>query len=120
MKPLSFLTPLLAGILTTVVPISDAGAAAAPAEQLAAKASKGKVLLVASSTNAMQLKGGRTVHTGYILAELAAPAQRLIAEGYEVEVATPQGNTPAMDALSVDVTMFDNDRRRCNRPWSSH
>ena len=70
---------------------------------------KGKVLLVASSTNVLQLKDGKSVPTGYFLGELAVPAQRLIAEGYEVEVATPDGNAPTMDAHSNEVSLFGND-----------
>ncbi|WP_457322792.1 type 1 glutamine amidotransferase domain-containing protein [Roseateles sp. P5_E11] len=93
---------LLATQVLSVMPAEAAGGAAPAAR-------KGKVLLVTSSTNALELRGGRVVHTGYILAELVTPAQRLIDEGYEVDVATPDGSTPAMDGLSVDVTMFGND-----------
>jgi putative intracellular protease/amidase len=71
--------------------------------------SKGTVLLVASSTNRLELKGGKVVPTGYFLDELAVPAQYLIAHGYDVVVATPDGNTPAMDAHSNHPALFGND-----------
>lgn len=70
---------------------------------------KGKILLVVSSTSVLHLKEGKSVPTGYFLSELAIPAQRLIAEGYEVEVATPDGNAPTMDAHSKDASLFGND-----------
>lgn len=100
-------TLLLAAQTLAVMPADAASGAASPVADR-----KGKVLLVTSSKNTLQLQGGREVHTGYILAELVTPAQRLIDEGYEVEVATADGSSPAMDALSVDVTMFGGDAAR--------
>lgn len=70
---------------------------------------KGKVLLVASSQNQLVLKDGKIVPTGYFLDELAVPAQKLIEKGYQVDVATPDGNTPAMDAHSNTASLFGND-----------
>jgi putative intracellular protease/amidase len=70
---------------------------------------RGKILLVASATNTLELQGGRVVPTGYYLDELAVPARLLIDAGYEVVVATPDGNAPPMDASSDDVSHFGND-----------
>lgn len=70
----------------------------------------GRVLLVASSSNTLQLKDNRVVPTGYSLNELAVPAQYLLEVGYEVVVATPTGKKPAVDAHSNDVYFFDNDQ----------
>lgn len=92
-----------------------AAAAPANAEVPADGATRGKVLLVASSTNVLQLKGNKAVPTGYYLDELAVPAQHLIEEGYEVDVATPDGNTPAMDAHSDDVSLFGNDSTKLHK-----
>ena len=76
---------------------------------------KGKVLLVASSTNKLKLKNGSLVDTGYFLGELAVPAMRLIDEGYDVVVATPQGNAPTLDQKSVHVSMFNNDQKAMDK-----
>jgi putative intracellular protease/amidase len=73
---------------------------------------KGTVLLVASSTNRLQLKGDKVVPTGYFLDELAVPAQYLIEHGYDVVVATPDGNTPAMDAHSNAAGLFGGDNAK--------
>lgn len=67
---------------------------------------KGRVLLVASSVNSLTFKDGRTHPTGYFLDELAVPAQEFIKAGYEVVVATPDGNSPALDANSINAGMF--------------
>ncbi len=83
------------------------GSLARPVE--AAEGSKGRVLLVASSTHALALKEGRTVPTGYYLDELAVPAQALIAAGYEVVFATPDGQKPVMDERSNKVSLFRGD-----------
>ncbi|MDO5632388.1 MAG: type 1 glutamine amidotransferase domain-containing protein [Paracoccus sp. (in: a-proteobacteria)] len=71
---------------------------------------KGRVLLVASSENILALSDGRQHQTGYYLGELAVPAQAFIAAGYEVVVATPDGNTPALDGNSINLDLFHNDR----------
>jgi putative intracellular protease/amidase len=73
----------------------------------AATNSKGRVLLVASSTDTLILKDGKKDPTGFYLDELYVPAQRLIDEGYEVVVATPNGKKPVMDKTSVQVQLFD-------------
>ncbi|MDO4907780.1 type 1 glutamine amidotransferase domain-containing protein [Neisseria sp.] len=70
---------------------------------------KGKILLVASSVNEMKFKDGRPHKTGYYLGELAVPAQEFIKAGYQVDVATPDGTTPALDKNSINVELFQND-----------
>ncbi|MBU3077404.1 type 1 glutamine amidotransferase domain-containing protein [Sphingomonas quercus] len=75
----------------------------------AANAAKGRILLVASSVNAMALKDGRKIPTGYFLNELAVPAQAFIQAGYEVVVATPDGNAPAVDGISITPDLFHGD-----------
>lgn len=59
------------------------------------------VLLVASSANELMFKEGRPHPTGYFLDELAVPAQALMDAGYKVVIATPDGNTPALDGNSL-------------------
>lgn len=82
---------------------------AATGPSLAQPATKGKVLVVLSSTSTLQLKDNKTVPTGYYLGELAVPAQRLQEAGYEIVVATPEGNKPAMDERSNNVSLFNGD-----------
>lgn len=72
--------------------------------------SMGRVLIVASSTNTLQLKNNRVVPTGYRLNELAVPAQHLLEAGYEVVVATSTGKKPSMDGRSNDVSGFENNQ----------
>lgn len=73
------------------------------------QASMGRVLLVASSVNSMTLKDGRRIPTGYFLNELAVPAQAFQRAGYEVIVATPDGNAPAVDPISLTPDLFHGD-----------
>lgn len=75
----------------------------------AAEVSKGRILVVASSVNAMTLKDGRTIPTGYFLNELTVPAMAFIKAGYEVVVATPDGNSPSVDPISLTPTLFRDD-----------
>lgn len=70
---------------------------------------KGRVLLVASSSNTLTFKDGRTHPTGYFLGELVVPSQAFIKAGYEVVIATPDGNTPALDANSITTSHFEGD-----------
>lgn len=59
----------------------------------------GQVLFVASSN--------RAVPMGYSLHELAVPLQQLSAAGYEVVVATPDGNKPVIEPQSNDRGFSD-------------
>jgi putative intracellular protease/amidase len=77
--------------------------------------SKGTILLIASSSNTLQLKEGKSVPTGYFLDELAVPAQAFVAEGYDIVVATPEGNVPAMDAHSNHPALFQNDEAKLKK-----
>lgn len=79
---------------------------------------KGKILLVGSSVNQMYFKNGQPHATGYYLGELATPAQAFINAGYEVVVATPDGNTPAIDKNSITESLFDNDKDKLQQAMS--
>lgn len=68
-----------------------------------------KVLLVASSTDKLTLKGGKVIPTGYYLDEVAIPAQAILAAGYELVVANPLGNRPVMDEASNTAKLFGDD-----------
>lgn len=80
-----------------------------------AASSKGKVLLVASSTDKLVLKDGRKDPTGYFLDELAVPTMRLIQAGYDVVLATPKGNIPVMDQVSNNIGLFYGDQAALNK-----
>jgi putative intracellular protease/amidase len=71
--------------------------------------SKGKVLVVMSSANALDLKGGKTYVTGYYLNEFVLPYRKLLDAGYEPVIANPKGNLPVMDANSNNAMFFGGD-----------
>jgi putative intracellular protease/amidase len=67
---------------------------------------KGKVLFIGSSIDALELKGGRMEPAGYYLNELAIPAQAVANAGYEIVLATPAGTQPVVDQHSLDASHF--------------
>jgi putative intracellular protease/amidase len=69
---------------------------------------KGTILIVASSIDTFELKTGQTVPVGYYLNELAIPALAAIDAGYEIVLATPKGNRPAVDQQSLATSHFGN------------
>lgn len=76
---------------------------------VAEAAAKGRILLVASSGQSMQLKDGSQMKVGFYLNELAVPAQYLVSRGYEIVMATPSGEPPVMDAGSNNAKFFAGD-----------
>ncbi len=71
--------------------------------------SKGKVLVVMSSANALGLKDGKTYSTGYYLNEFVIPYRKLVEAGYQPVIANPKGDRPAMDANSNNAMFFGGD-----------
>ena len=71
--------------------------------------SKGKVLVVMSSANALDLKDGKTYSTGYYLNEFVVPYRKLVDAGYEPVIANPKGDLPVMDANSNNAMFFGGD-----------
>jgi putative intracellular protease/amidase len=71
--------------------------------------SKGKVLVVMSSANALALKDGKTYSTGYYLNEFVIPYRKLVEAGYEPVIANPKGDLPVMDANSNNAMFFGGD-----------
>ena len=71
--------------------------------------SKGKVLVVMSSANALDLKDGKTYSTGYYLNEFVVPYRKLVEAGYEPVIANPKGDLPVMDANSNNAMFFGGD-----------
>src|ERR1700761_6884141 len=72
-------------------------------------ASKGKVLVVMSSANALNLKDGKVYKTGYYLNEFVVPYRKLVEAGYEPAIANPKGDLPVMDANSNNAMFFGGD-----------
>jgi putative intracellular protease/amidase len=70
---------------------------------------KGKVLVVMSSANALDLKDGKTYSTGYYLNEFVGPYRKLIEAGYEPVIANPKGDRPVMDVNSNNAMFFGGD-----------
>jgi putative intracellular protease/amidase len=71
--------------------------------------SKGKILVVMSSANALALKDGKTYSTGYYLNEFVVPYAKLLEAGYEPVIANPKGDRPVMDANSNNAMFFGGD-----------
>jgi putative intracellular protease/amidase len=68
--------------------------------------SKGKILVIASQEDKMTLKHGKVMNVGFFLNEFAVPSLYLADHGYEIELATPKGKMPVMDASSNDAKFF--------------
>ena len=71
---------------------------------------KEKILVVMSGVDYLTLKSGKRHPTGYFLSELTGPAQALIAAGYELIFANPNGKEPAMDKTSDSAQWFKTDQ----------
>src|ERR1700712_1950694 len=67
---------------------------------------KGKVLIVGSSSDTFDLKSGLTEPTGYYLNELAIPARAIVDNGFEVVLTTPNGALPAVEKFSISADYF--------------
>lgn len=68
--------------------------------------SKGKVLVVLSSADKLDLANGKEHSTGFYLNELGVPLKAMVDAGYEPVFSNPLGNKPAMDRSSVDKQYF--------------
>lgn len=70
--------------------------------------SKGKVLFVGSNATRIEVQGGWGA-TGQYLNETVVPAMAVIAAGYDVVLATPDGTKPHIDPVSDAVQHFEGD-----------
>ncbi|GAB3642612.1 type 1 glutamine amidotransferase domain-containing protein [Spirosoma arcticum] len=75
-------------------------AAAAGLLSLGAIAQPKKVLFLTSAANELPLKNGRLHPTGIFLSEVYIPYKAIVAAGYTVEFATPQGIAASIDPES--------------------
>ncbi|WP_075291501.1 type 1 glutamine amidotransferase domain-containing protein [Pararhizobium arenae] len=76
--------------------------------------SKGKVLLIGSNATRIEIQGGRTGATGQYLNETVVPAMAIIAAGYDVVLATPNGTKPHIDGASDSADHFGGDEAAYN------
>ncbi|HMF78809.1 MAG TPA: type 1 glutamine amidotransferase domain-containing protein [Bryobacteraceae bacterium] len=67
---------------------------------------KPTILVIASSADSLTLKDGRKEHAGYYLNELDVPVQAALDAGYQMVLATPNGNKPVMDPQSNVAAHF--------------
>ncbi len=88
------------------IALAAAALAAAGSAAAGSAAAGGKVLVVASSETQMALRGGKSAPVGYFLNELAVPSLIMRKAGYEIDLATPKGNVPAMDKGSDSDAFF--------------
>ena len=77
--------------------------------------SKGKVLLIGSNATRIEVQGGRTGATGQYLNETVVPAMAVIAAGYEIVLATPDGTRPHIDPASDAAAHFEGDEKAYER-----
>jgi len=82
-------------------------AAAAPLTTHAASA--GKVLVVLSSAEQLELRDGKKYHTGYYLDELSIPLRKIMDAGFTPVFANPKGNAVSFDPVSNDKSFFGGD-----------
>src|SRR4051812_28625948 len=73
----------------------------------AAQPSK-EVLVLLSSANVIELRGGRSSHPVYFLNELMVPVRSMLDHGYTPVFATPSGQPPVMDPHSDVPSFFAN------------
>ncbi|HWA74472.1 MAG TPA: type 1 glutamine amidotransferase domain-containing protein [Polyangiaceae bacterium] len=71
-----------------------------------AASSRGRVLVVLSSSNQLPLKEGRSYRTGYFLNEVMVPVRALLTAHYEPVFATPAGTPAVMDPHSDSPQFF--------------
>ena len=76
---------------------------------------KGKVLVLGSNATRIEVRNGGTGATGQYLNETVVPAQALIAAGYDVVLATPNGKKPHIDAASRSAQHFEGDEAAFQR-----
>jgi putative intracellular protease/amidase len=69
-------------------------------------AESGRVLVVVSGANYLDLRDGKIHSTGYFLSELATPVQLLMKLGYVPTFVTPGGVAPTIDPVSDDPKWF--------------
>jgi putative intracellular protease/amidase len=76
---------------------------------------KGKVLVIGSNATRIDIRGGKTGPTGQYLNETVVPIMALIDAGYDIVLATPNGNKPHIDEASLSAQHFGGDEKAFQR-----
>jgi putative intracellular protease/amidase len=76
---------------------------------------KGKVLVIGSNATRIEVQGGGSVPAGNYLNETVVPVLALIAAGYTIVLATPNGTKPHIDEVSDSVVHFGGDKAAYER-----
>jgi len=76
---------------------------------------KGRVLIIGSNATRIEVRGGGTGATGQYLNETVVPALAVIAAGYDVVLATPNGSKPHIDDASRSAQHFEGDEAAFQR-----
>jgi putative intracellular protease/amidase len=74
-----------------------------------ANMTKGVVLVIGSNATRIEIQGGGWAATGQYLNETVVPAMAVIAAGYDVVLATPDGTRPHIDPASDTAKHFGGD-----------
>ena len=69
----------------------------------------GKVLVVMSSANHLDLRDGKKYSTGFYLNEFVIPFRKLVEAGYTPVIANPKGDRPVLDPNSNNAMFFGGD-----------
>lgn len=77
--------------------------------------SKGKVVVLGSNATRIETRGGYWGATGQYLNETVVPAMALVDAGYEVVLATPDGQQPHIDPASDKAEHFGGDETAYRR-----
>jgi len=72
----------------------------------------GNVLIILSSVDSITLQNGQQQQIGYYLDEFAIPSSILVAAGFNLHFANPNGNTPAMDLSSNTSWYFGGNEKQ--------
>lgn len=75
---------------------------------------KGKVLIVLSSSDKLDLANGTSHSTGFYLNELGVPLKAMVEAGYEPVFSNPLGNKPTMDKGSLNKDYFSGSELEMN------
>ena len=70
---------------------------------------RGKVLVVLSNAQQLELRDGKQYRTGYYLDELAIPLRKIVDAGYTPVFANPKGQATTFDPVSNDKIFFGGD-----------
>lgn len=76
---------------------------------------KGRVLVIGSNATRIEVQGGGWIAIGQYLNETVVPLMAVIAAGYEVVLATPDGTKPHMDEASDSAQHFAGDEAAYQR-----